>query len=80
MPLRSGVHAKRADELSEHKGETEMPELDKEYSKREIVKLLEKLERVDSSWVSERKNILSAIDEHTQIVCPTSAEIGEIYA
>ena len=57
-----------------------MPELDKEYSKREIVKLLEKLERVDSSWVSERKNILSAIDEHTQIVCPTSAEIGETYA
>ena len=26
--MRSGVHAKRADELSEHKGEIKMPEYD----------------------------------------------------
>jgi hypothetical protein len=49
-----------------------MPELDKEYSKGEIIKLLSKLELVDANWLAERNNILKAINEHTAIVCPTS--------
>ena len=39
MPLRSGVHAKRADELSEHKGEIKMPEYDNLH---------------DGEWVTQR--------------------------
>jgi hypothetical protein len=61
VPLRSGVHAKRADELSEHKGEIKMPELDKESSRGEWVTklLIEVTPGVrEASWVSERKNRL----------------------
>jgi len=57
-----------------------MPELDKEYSKREVIKLLTKLELGDAAWVAERENILRAIEEHTAIICPTSSNISEIFA
>ncbi len=56
-----------------------MPELDKEYSKGEIIKLLSKLELVDAKWLGERNNILKAINEHTAIVCPTSNKISELF-
>lgn len=56
-----------------------MPELDKEYSKGEIIKLLSKLELVDANWLAERNNILKAINDHTAIVCPTSNEISELF-
>ena len=62
------------------KGDKQMPELDKEYSKGEIIKLLTKLELGDAAWLAERRNILKAIEEHTAIICPTSSNISEIFA